>query len=164
MPKWMSILWLMSLCVSFCKPPPIPRQFPFAPTFLTRTQTLPTFISAAPALERVDEERDLKQIGRNMVAAGYVLYGPSVVMVMTIGGGTGVHGFTLDPSIGEFVLSHEDMKIPGPSHLANGPLEVGCARGWRFGSHVFGRVVALCPASVRLQYVLVPVVHRQTCT
>jgi len=69
-----------------------------------RRQTDPT--------ERVDEERDLKQIGRNMVAAGYVLYGPSVVMVMTIGGGTGVHGFTLDPSIGEFVLSHEDMKIP----------------------------------------------------
>ena len=53
---------------------------------------------------------DVLQPGRNLVAAGYVMYGSSTVFVYTTG--NGVHGFTLDPSIGEFLLSHEDIKIP----------------------------------------------------
>jgi fructose-1,6-bisphosphatase I len=53
---------------------------------------------------------DLLQPGSRQVAAGYVLYGSSTMLVYTTG--SGVHGFTLDPSIGEFVLSHPDMKIP----------------------------------------------------
>jgi fructose-1,6-bisphosphatase I len=44
------------------------------------------------------------------VAAGYVIYGSSTMLVYTTG--RGVHGFTLDPSIGEFLLSHPDMRIP----------------------------------------------------
>jgi fructose-1,6-bisphosphatase I len=46
------------------------------------------------------------------VAAGYVVYGSSTMMVYT--SGNGVHGFTLDPSIGEFLLSHEYIRIPDP--------------------------------------------------
>ena len=44
------------------------------------------------------------------MAAGYVLYGSSTMLVMSTGGG--VHGFTLDPSVGEFLLSHPDIRIP----------------------------------------------------
>jgi fructose-1,6-bisphosphatase I len=48
--------------------------------------------------------------GRQQVAAGYVLYGPSTILVYTTG--DGVHGFTLDPGLGEFILSHENIRIP----------------------------------------------------
>ena len=50
------------------------------------------------------------QPGTSQVAAGYVLYGPSTVLVYTTG--RGVHAFTLDPTIGAFVLSQEHMKMP----------------------------------------------------
>jgi fructose-1,6-bisphosphatase I len=53
---------------------------------------------------------DALQPGYKQVAAGYVIYGSSTMLVYTTG--HGVHGFTLDPSIGEFLLSHPDMKIP----------------------------------------------------
>lgn len=53
---------------------------------------------------------DMMQIGKEQVAAGYVLYGSSTMLVYTTG--RGVNGFTLDPSIGEFCLSHPNMKIP----------------------------------------------------
>jgi len=55
---------------------------------------------------------DLLQPGCRQVAAGYVVYGSSTMLVYTTG--NGVHGFTLDPSIGEFLLSHPDIKIPAP--------------------------------------------------
>jgi fructose-1,6-bisphosphatase I len=55
---------------------------------------------------------DCLQPGLKQVAAGYVLYGSSTMMVYTAG--AGVHGFTLDPSIGEFVLSHSNLRIPDP--------------------------------------------------
>ncbi|MFW6206123.1 MAG: class 1 fructose-bisphosphatase [Gemmatimonadota bacterium] len=61
--------------------------------------------------ERGSEE-DCLQPGRKQIAAGYVVYGSSVMMVYTTG--NGVHGFTLDPSIGEFLLSHPDIRIPRP--------------------------------------------------
>jgi fructose-1,6-bisphosphatase I len=51
-------------------------------------------------------------VGRKQVAAGYILYGSSTMMVYT--SGQGVFGFTLDPSIGEFLLSHPDIRIPEP--------------------------------------------------
>jgi len=54
--------------------------------------------------------KDVLQKGTQQVAAGYVIYGSSTMMVYTTG--KGVNGFTLDPSIGEFCLSHPDMKIP----------------------------------------------------
>ena len=55
---------------------------------------------------------DCLQAGSQQVAAGYILYGSSTMLVYTTG--AGVHGFTLDPSIGEFILSHPDMRIPDP--------------------------------------------------
>jgi len=53
---------------------------------------------------------DLLQPGRDIVAAGYVIYGSSNMLVYSAG--DGVHGFTLDPAIGEFFLSHENIRIP----------------------------------------------------
>lgn len=53
---------------------------------------------------------DCLQRGVEQVAAGYVVYGSSTMLVYSAG--HGVHGFTLDPSFGEFILSHEDIKIP----------------------------------------------------
>ena len=55
---------------------------------------------------------DCLQVGSKQVAAGYVVYGSSTMLVYT--SGAGVHGFTLDPSIGEFLLSHRDMRFPEP--------------------------------------------------
>lgn len=54
--------------------------------------------------------RDLLQDGRRQIAAGYILYGPSTMLVYSIG--KGVHSFTLDPSLGEFILSDENIQIP----------------------------------------------------
>ena len=53
---------------------------------------------------------DCLQKGRNQVAAGYILYGSSTMLVYTTG--QGVHGFTLDPTIGEFLLSHPHIRSP----------------------------------------------------
>lgn len=53
---------------------------------------------------------DFLQKGSELVAAGYVLYGTSTLLVYSTG--RGVNGFTLDPSIGEFCLSHRDIQIP----------------------------------------------------
>ena len=59
---------------------------------------------------RHGELEDMLQPGRRQVAAGYVIYGSSTMMVYTTG--QGAHGFTLDPSIGEFLLSHPNIRIP----------------------------------------------------
>jgi len=53
---------------------------------------------------------DILQKGADQVAAGYILYGSSCMMVFTTG--DGVNGFTLDPSVGEFLLSHPDIRMP----------------------------------------------------
>ncbi len=55
---------------------------------------------------------DLLQAGDRQLAAGYVVYGSATMLVFTTG--NGVHGFTLDPSIGEFLLSHPNIRIPEP--------------------------------------------------
>ena len=55
---------------------------------------------------------DVLQPARRLVAAGYVLYGSSTMLVYTTG--QGVHGFTLNPDLGEFLLSHENMVLPEP--------------------------------------------------
>lgn len=55
-------------------------------------------------------EKDMLQKGSSQKCAGYVVYGSSTIMVLTTG--NGVVGFTLDPSCGEFLLSHPDIKIP----------------------------------------------------
>jgi fructose-1,6-bisphosphatase I len=56
------------------------------------------------------ELSDMLQPGRQQVAAGYVIYGSSTMLVYSTG--QGVHGFTLDPSLGEFLLSHNDIRTP----------------------------------------------------
>jgi len=66
------------------------------------------------------EAKDLLQEnGREQVAAGYILYGPSTILVYSMG--HGVHSFNLDPSLGEFILSQENIQIPerGPVYSTN---------------------------------------------
>ncbi|MBD3250055.1 MAG: class 1 fructose-bisphosphatase [Candidatus Pacebacteria bacterium] len=60
-------------------------------------------------------KQDYLQPGKNAVCAGYVVYGSSTMLVYS--NGKGVHGFTLDPSIGEFILSHPDLKLPEASTI-----------------------------------------------
>lgn len=54
--------------------------------------------------------QEVLQPGIQQVGAGYILYGPSTMLVLSTG--QGVHGFTLDPGVGEFLLSHPNMRIP----------------------------------------------------
>jgi fructose-1,6-bisphosphatase I len=61
---------------------------------------------------------DVLQPGYQQVAAGYVLYGSSMMFVYCTG--HGVHGFTLDPSVGEFLLSHENIRIPKRGSIYSG--------------------------------------------
>jgi fructose-1,6-bisphosphatase I len=71
-------------------------------------------------------ESDFLQKGTEQVAAGYVLYGSSTMLVYTTG--TGVNGFTLDPAVGEFFLSHPGMEFPdvGQTYSVNGALLDTC--------------------------------------
>ena len=55
-------------------------------------------------------ERDFLQPGAEQACAGYAIYGPTTMLVITLG--QGVYGFTLDREIGEFILTHPDMRIP----------------------------------------------------
>ncbi|HUP51894.1 MAG TPA: class 1 fructose-bisphosphatase [Longimicrobiales bacterium] len=98
--------------------------------------------------------QDCLQPGRDQVAAGYVVYGSSTMLVYT--SGAGVHGFTLDPSIGEFLLSHPLMRVPEPPKRVYSINEAYYARWSRaqqrlvthlkteadFGSRYIGSLVA----------------------
>lgn len=57
-----------------------------------------------------DPAKWVLQPGRKQVAAGYVIYGSSTVLVYSAG--NGVHGFTLDPGVGSFILTHENLRMP----------------------------------------------------
>jgi fructose-1,6-bisphosphatase I len=61
------------------------------------------------------EKRDFLQPGKKQVAAGYIIYGTSTMLVFTTG--RGVNGFTLNPAIGSFYLSHPDMKFPNTGKI-----------------------------------------------
>ncbi len=100
--------------------------------------------------------------GAELVAAGYVLYGPSVLLVYSLG--RDVNGFTLDPETGRFLLSHEEIRCPahGPYYSAN----LGRYNGWepnlrRFADYLIeddpttGR-----PYSLRYSGALVADLHR----
>ncbi len=69
--------------------------------------------------DETGEALDLLQPGHKQLAAGYILYGPSTMLVYSLGQGT--HAFVLDPSLGEFILSHENIRIPehGPVYSVN---------------------------------------------
>ena len=58
------------------------------------------------------QESDFLKPGRDLLAAGYMLYGSSTMLVISTGMQGGVHGFTYDPTCGEFFLSHENIRIP----------------------------------------------------
>ena len=66
-----------------------------------------------------EPEADVLQPGTKQIAAGYVLYGASTMLVYSTG--NGVHGFTLDPSFGAYVLTHPNLKMPesGPYYSIN---------------------------------------------
>lgn len=68
----------------------------------------------------------IKQPGRQMVAAGYAMYGSATNLVISVG--TGVYGFTLDPSLGEFVLTHPEIKIPKRGKIYS--VNEGNAKNW----------------------------------
>lgn len=78
-----------------------------------------TIFSIHKRLPGENIENAILQPGYRQVAAGYVLYGPSTALVYTAG--NGVHGFTLDPTIGAFVLTDDQMKMPeqGPYYSTN---------------------------------------------
>ena len=78
-----------------------------------------TIFSVHRRLSTGSLDSSILQPGTAQVAAGYVLYGPSTMMVYTAG--DGVHSFTLDPTIGAFVLTKEHMKMPdrGPYYSVN---------------------------------------------
>jgi fructose-1,6-bisphosphatase I len=78
---------------------------------------------------------DCLQKGRHLVAAGYVIYGSSTVMVYTTG--QGVHGFTLDPGLGEFLLSNPDIHFPArPKYYS---VNHGYGQYWSTGVRRFTR-------------------------
>jgi fructose-1,6-bisphosphatase I len=101
---------------------------------------------------------DCLQPGLKQVAAGYVIYGSSTMMVYTAG--AGVYGFTLDPSIGEFILSHPDIRIPD---APAGPYSANDAYypGWSPAVREFvDRIRARNGSSARYVGSLVADVHR----
>lgn len=105
---------------------------------------------------------DCLQPGTRQAAAGYILYGSSTMLVYTTG--TGVHGFTLEPSIGEFVLSHPNMKIPSPGQRIYSVNE-GNYRNWSDGQrrlvdHLQGRDGNPEPYNARYIGSMVADVHR----
>jgi fructose-1,6-bisphosphatase I/sedoheptulose-1,7-bisphosphatase len=59
-------------------------------------------------------EADFLQTGATQVAAGYAIYGPTTMLVLSVG--NGVAGFTLNPNLGEFVLTHPNIRVPEDTH------------------------------------------------
>lgn len=76
---------------------------------------------------------DCLQIGTKQLAAGYFIYGSSTMMVYTTG--QGVHGFTLDPSLGEFLLSHENIKTAPRGKIYS--INEGNACQWDAGTRAY---------------------------
>ena len=77
---------------------------------------------------------DCLQPGRNLVAAGYIIYGSSTILVYSTG--NGVHGFTLDTSVGEFLLSHPNIQVPPPTYYS---VNQGYETYWSAGVQHFTR-------------------------
>lgn len=87
-----------------------------------------TIFSILRAPEGCDNPKaeDFLQPGTKQVCAGYAVYGPATMLVLTTG--HGVNGFTLDRSIGEFILSHPDMQIP--AHTSEFAINMSNQRFW----------------------------------
>ena len=90
--------------------------------------------------------QDTLRQGTEQVAAGYIIYGSSTVFVYTVG--HGVHGFTLDPTVGEYILSHPDIRLPSACKV----LSINTCNGpyWDGWVHDFvGRMLARNDADKR---------------
>jgi fructose-1,6-bisphosphatase I len=85
----------------------------------------------------VATEKDFLRPGTELQAAGYVIYGSSTMFVITTG--EGVHGFTYDPTVGEFLLSHEDIRVP--EHGTTYSINEGNAGTWTEGVKKWNRWV-----------------------
>lgn len=105
------------------EPYPIPTQYPRGKYLLTfdpldGSSNIDVNVSVgsifsilrAPLAGEAAMADDFLQPGTQQVAAGYAIYGPSTVLVLTVG--TGVHAFTLDPELGEFFLTRQDIRVP----------------------------------------------------
>ena len=83
---------------------------------------------------------DCLQVGRKLEAAGYVVYGPSTMLVYSTG--SGVHGFTLDPGLGEFLLSHPNLRFPArPKYYS---VNQGYEKYWSKGVQRYTRWLQGC--------------------
>ena len=104
---------------------------------------------------------DCLQKGRDLVAAGYFIYGASTMFVYS--SGMGVHGFTLDPSVGEFLLTHPDIRIPdNPKYYS---VNQGYENHWsegvkRFTQYLHGRDGEIKGLSLRYIGSMVADFHR----
>ncbi len=100
--------------------------------------------------------------GIDLAAAGYIMYGPSTILVYTRG--TGVHGFTLEHELGEFMLSHHDMRCPPSGEIYSANL--GKYNGWelavrRYADHLIEKDPATRrPYTLRYVGALVADFHR----
>jgi fructose-1,6-bisphosphatase I len=100
------------------------------------------------------------QPGRNLVASGYIAYGTSTIFVYTAG--HGVHGFTLDPHVGEFLLSHPNIEIPKAKYFS---VNLGYQMYWslgvqRYTEYLQGREGGVKGLSLRYIGTLVSDFHR----
>lgn len=106
---------------------------------------------------------DCLQPGRELVVAGYIIYGPSTMFVYSTG--DGVHGFTLDPSVGEFLLTHPNIQAPStPAYYS---VNQGYETYWSAGVQQFTRYIQgiddqLFPKGLSMRYIgsLVADFHR----
>jgi fructose-1,6-bisphosphatase I len=102
---------------SFVPPPFRPGRYVFAMDPLDGSSNIDTNASIGTifaVFRRRSEDGDgtmgdVLRSGRDLIAAGYVVYGAGTVMVLSTG--DGVHGFTLDPAVGEFFLSHPEIRL-----------------------------------------------------
>ncbi len=104
---------------------------------------------------------DCLQPGRDLVAAGYITYGSATMLVYTVGNGT--HGFTLDTSIGEFLLTHPHMRLPEGSayYSVNQGREPQWSEGvQRFTHYLQGREEGFSGMSQRYVGSMIADVHR----
>jgi fructose-1,6-bisphosphatase I len=103
---------------------------------------------------------DVLRKGSEVVAAGYFVYGSSTMMVYSTG--HGVNGFTLDPSIGEFLLSHPNIRLPEPKYYS---VNQGYQKRWSEGVQRYTRWLQGedgGPSSLSLRYIgsMIADVHR----
>lgn len=112
--------------------------------------------------DQMPTEDDLVCEGTEQVAAGYLLYGSSTMLVYTIG--QGVHGFTLEPGIGEYLLSHEQIRTPARGKVYG--VNEGNYHKWTTGTKKYVDYLKVAdkatgrPYSVRYSGCLVADVHR----